>query len=327
MRVVVTDYIEPDLDWEEKQIAALGGALKSYQLKSATSANLAGVLSDAEVVIVNMAKINGSVLNEMKKCKLIIRHGVGYDNIDIPAATEREIQVCYVPDYCADEVAEQAVMLLLAVYRKFGKQIDSMNSSIKKGEWDFSGMGGVKRVRGKKGGLIGCGRIGSRVLTIMRSLGLEVLVCDPYLTKQRQKELRVETLPLDKVISEADLISIHCSLDDSTRHLIGERELSLMKKDAVLVNTARGPLVDAKALANACREGRMAGAGIDVFESEPPKENFELIGLENVILTPHLSWFSEDAAWEIRKKIIEDVERYVKGKPPRFPLNKISANG
>lgn len=327
MRVVVTDYIEPDLNWEEKQVAALGGTLDSYQMKMASSARLVDILSGADVAIVNMAKIDRNVLDGMKKCKLIIRHGVGYDNIDITAATERGIQVCYVPDYCADEVAEQAVMLLLATYRKFGKQIESMSSSIKKGEWDFSGMGGVKRVRGKKGGLIGCGRIGSRVLTIMRSLGLEVMVCDPYLTKQRQEMLEVEVFPLEKVISEADLISIHCSLDDSTRHLIGEGELRLMKKDAVLVNTARGPLVDAKALAKACREKRIAGAGIDVFESEPPRENFELIGLENVIMTPHLSWFSEDAAWEIRKKIIEDVERFTEGKPPRFPLNRINANG
>ena len=327
MRIVVTDYIEPDLDWEEKQVAALGGTLESYQMKSASSAKLAGTLSGADIAIVNMAKIDSTVLDGMKKCKLIIRHGVGYDNIDIPAATERGIQVCYVPDYCADEVAEQAIMLLLATYRKFGKQIESMSSSIRKGEWDFSEMGGVKRVRGKRGGLIGCGRIGSRVLTIMRSLGLEVMVSDPYLTKHQQEELGVKTVSLEQVLSEADLISIHCSLDDSTRHLIGERELSLMKKDAVLVNTARGPLVDANALAKVCREGRLAGAGIDVFESEPPKENFELIGLENVILTPHLSWFSEDAAWEIRKKIIEDVERHVKGEPPRFPLNRVNANG
>ena len=327
MRIVVTDYIEPDLDWEEEQVAALGCTLDSYQMKSASPAKLAGTLAGADIAIVNMAKIDSAVLDGMKKCKLIIRHGVGYDNIDIPAATERGIQVCYVPDYCADEVAEQAIMLLLATYRKFGKQTESMSSSIRNGEWDFSGMGGVKRVRGKKGGLIGCGRIGSRVFAIMRSLGLEVLVSDPYLTKQRQEELGIETVPLEKVLSEADLISLHCSLDESTRHLIGERELNLMKKDAVLVNTARGPLVDAKALARACREGRIAGAGIDVFESEPPKEDFDLIGLKNVILTPHLSWFSEDAAWEIRKKIIEDVQRYVKGEPPRFPLNRVNANG
>ncbi len=327
MKIVVTDYIEPDLHWEKEQVAALGGVLESYQMKSASAAKLADTLSGADVAIVNMAKIDRVVLDGMKKCKLIIRHGVGYENIDIAAATERGIQICYVPDYCADEVAEQAIMLLLATYRKFGKQIESMSSSIRKGEWDFSGMGGVKRVRGKKGGLIGCGRIGSRVLTVMRSLGLEVLVSDPYLTKQQQEELGIKTVPLEKVVSEADLISLHCSLDDSTRHLIGERELSLMKKDAVLVNTARGPLIDARALAKACRMGRIAGAGIDVFESEPPKQNFDLIGLDNVILTPHLSWFSEDAAWEIRKKIIEDVERYVKGEPPRFPLNRVDTNG
>lgn len=327
MKVVVTDYIEPDLAWEEKQISTLGGTLEVHQMKAAAASELAKILSDADIAIVNMARIDSRVLAEMKKCKLIIRHGVGYDNIDIGAATERGIQVGYVPDYCADEVAEQTMMLLLTTYRKFGRQIESMRSSVEKGEWDFSAVDGVKRVRGKKGGLIGCGRIGSRVLQMMRSFGLEVLVCDPYLSRQRQEELKVEPLPLESVISEADLISLHCSLDRETRHLIGEKELSMMKRDAVLVNTARGPLIDAEALSRACKEGRIAGAGIDVFESEPPRKGFGLIGLENVILTPHLSWYSEDAAWEIRRKIVEDVERFVQGKPPRFPLNKVVVNG
>lgn len=161
---------------------------------------------------------------------------------------------------------------------------------------------------------------------MLRGIGTQVLVCDPFLSQGRRKELSIDDSPLETVLAECDLISLHCSLGNSTRHIIGEKELRMMKADAVLVNTARGPLIDARALARACREQWIAGAAIDVFEKEPPKEDSELVGLDNVILTPHLSWYSEDASWEIRKKIMEDVKRFVEGKPPRFPLNSVPSN-
>lgn len=151
------------MDWEKEQISAIGGNLHAYQMKGASASELAKKLSDADIAIVNMAPIDREVLERLSTCRLIIRHGVGYDNIDIDAATRRGIQVCYVPDYCADEVAEQAMMLLLAVYRKLKKQLESMKSSLGKTGWDFSQMGLVKRIHGRKAGLIGCGRIGSRV--------------------------------------------------------------------------------------------------------------------------------------------------------------------
>ena len=323
MKVVITDYIEPDLKREKKEFDNLGLDYEFYQMKHASAGELIEKLVDADIIIVNMAKMNREVLSGLNKCKLIIRHGVGYDNIDINAASKNNITVSYVPDYCMAEVAEQAAMLLLTTYRKFTRQTESMNLSVQKGEWDFSPVVPVRRFSGKNAGLIGCGRIGQKVLKILRGFDTNILVNDPLLSERRKQILGISTVSLEEVLTQADMISIHCTLDSATYHMIGERELRMMKPEAVLVNTARGGIVDADALAKACKEKWIAGAGIDVFEKEPPSEKFPLVGLENVILTPHLSWYSEDAGWDIREKIIEDVRRFVKGEEPRYPVNQL----
>ncbi|MHB8581380.1 MAG: C-terminal binding protein [Ignavibacteriaceae bacterium] len=322
MKVVITDYIEADLEWEKEQFDKLRIEFLIYQMKHALPNQLVEKLIDANIIIVNMAHINREVLSRLNKCKLIIRHGVGYDNIDVKAATEFKIIVSYIPDYCIEEVAEQAAMLLLTAYRKFVLQFESMKLSIGKSEWDFSPVIPVRRLSGKKAGLIGCGRIGKKVLKILRGFDIEVLVYDPLLSEKRLKELGTSRNSLEEVLTQSDMISIHCTLDPTTYHMIGETELKMMKSEAIIVNTARGGIIDAEALAKACKEKWIAGAGIDVYEKEPPPYNFPLIGLENVILTPHLSWYSEDAGWDIRKKIVEDVSRFVNGEKPRFPINQ-----
>jgi D-3-phosphoglycerate dehydrogenase len=272
-----------------------------------------------------MVRMDRDVLRNLPSCKLIIRHGVGYDNVDIEAATEHGIQVCYVPDYCREEVAEQALMLLLLCRRKFTRQQESLEVSVQKGQWDFSGVTPIRRFSGTKAGIVGCGRIGSLVVGMLRGFGIEVMVNDPYLSQRRQDELGLRCMPLDVVLREADMVTVHPALSHETKYMIGERELRMMKPTAIIVNTARGAIVQAEALARACREGWIAGAGIDVFEQEPPDENFVLRGIPNVILTPHLAWYSEDAGMSIREKIMEDVRRFLDGRPPRFPINNVAA--
>lgn len=324
IKVVVTDYIEQDLQWEISKLAEAPVEFYFYQLKHAPAKELIDKIVDADVVIINMARMSRHVLSSLKQCKLVIRHGAGYDNIDIDAATELGIQVCYVPDYCREEVAEQAMMLLLACYRKLNRQLECLETSIQKGQWDFANVIPIRRFSKKTAGIIGCGRIGSIVLQMLRGFNMEVLVSDPYLSERRKAELGITCLPLEKVLSKADMITIHPSLNQTTYHLIAERELRMMKPEAILVNTARGGLVDEQALARACREGWIAGAGIDVFENEPPHHDFILRGIPNIILTPHLAWYSEDAGRSIRKKIMEDVFRFLEGQPPRYPVNKLS---
>jgi D-3-phosphoglycerate dehydrogenase len=323
-RIIVTDYIEPDLDWERRQLAAFPVSLEAHQLKSSPVPEIISTIHEANVLIVNMTRMTKEILQNLHSCRLIIRHGVGFDNVDVAAATDMGIQVCYVPDYCREEVAEQAMMLLLLCRRRFTRQLEALHDSVRKGQWDFSRVVPIHRFSNTRAGLIGCGRIGSLVVNMLRGFGIDVMVHDPYLSERRQAELGLRCIPLERLLPEAEMVSIHASLTPETRAMIGERELRMMKPTAILVNTARGAIVDADALARACREGWIAGAGIDVFEKEPPGTNFVLQGIPNVILTPHLSWYSEDAGWSIREKILEDVCRYLEGRPPRFPVNTVT---
>lgn len=326
-KIVVTDYIESDLGWEREQLAQSPVIFEALQLKFTSQENLLSQIADADALVVNMVGMTREVLRNLHRCKLIIRHGVGYDNIDVPAATDLGIQVCYVPDYCREEVAEQAMMLLLTCRRRFTRQQECLEASVEKGQWDFSRVIPVRRFSGTKAGIVGCGRIGSLVVNMLRGFGIHVMVHDPYLTERRQAELSIRCMPLDELLSHADMVTIHPSLTHETQYMIGERELRLMKPTAILVNTARGAIVDVHALARACKEGWIAGAGIDVFEKEPPDADFVLRGIPNIILTPHLAWYSEDAGWSIREKIMEDIRRYLEGRPPRFPINKPVVKG
>jgi D-3-phosphoglycerate dehydrogenase len=324
-RIVVTDYIEPDLAWEREQLAGCPVTFDAYQLKTATRDDLLGRIGDADILVVNMVKITREVMEQLHSCKLIIRHGVGYDNIDMAGATTLGIQVCYVPDYCREEVAEQAMMLLLLCRRRFTNQLESLADSIAEGAWNFSKVIPVRRFSNSVAGIVGCGRIGSLVVRMLRGFGIEVLVHDPYLSEARQAELGIRCIPLEELLPKADMVTIHPALNRETQYMIGERELRMMKSSAILVNTSRGAIVNAEALARACREGWIAGAGIDVFEQEPPGRNFVLRGIPNIILTPHLAWYSEDAGMSIREKIMEDIRRFLDGRPPRFPINDVGA--
>ncbi|MFH1567771.1 MAG: C-terminal binding protein [Gemmatimonadota bacterium] len=323
IRIVVTDYIEPDLEWEREQLARFPHVTLAYhQLKFAPREELVAAIRDADVVLVNMTAMTADLMDELKRCKLIIRHGVGYDNVDVAAATARGIRVAYEPDYCTDEVAEHAIALMLAAWRKVfvGRRV--LEESSARGRWSFDAIYPIAGLRGKTLGLVGCGRIGGTVLARLQSFGFQFLVCDPYLSEERRRQLSARIVDLDTLLAEADIVSLHAVLNAETRHLIGEAQLRRMKPTAYLVNTARGGLVDAGALARALKEGWIAGAAIDVYEKEPPDPDFPLFGCPNALLAPHLGWYSEEANWSIREKVLEDFVRCIEGRPPRFLINK-----
>ncbi|MDE3000699.1 MAG: C-terminal binding protein [Gemmatimonadota bacterium] len=323
IKIVVTDYIEPDLKWEEEELRKYGHvAFEYHQLKFRPESELVEKIVDADMILVNMVKMTAGVIEKLERCKLILRHGVGYDNVDVSAATKKGIRVAYEPDYCSDEVAEHAITLLLSGWRKLNVGRKILDESSRNGIWDFTEVYPVYSVKGKTVGIIGCGRIGSLTLRKLAGFEVNVLVCDPYLSEERQKELGVQVVDLETVLNEADMITVHASLDDESYHLIGERELRAMKSRAYLVNTARGGLVDADALARALREGWIAGAAVDVYEQEPPDPEMDLFKLENALLAPHLAWYSEEANWSMREKVMEDFVRFIEGRPPRFLINK-----
>lgn len=321
-KVVVTDYVEPDLNWECAEFARRGVAFEYHQLKFAPNERVIEATRDADVVVVNMVKITADIVSAWKKTRLVIRHGVGYDNLDLDALEKAGIAPCYIPDYCAEEVAEQAIALILACGRRLVSSRKVVDDSSARGIWDFKPMIPIFRMGGQTLGILGCGRIGSLVYRKLKSFGFQFLICDPYLTEERKRELGIETVDKETMFRGSDFVTIHTPLSSETRHIVNRETLAMMKPTAYLVNTARGPMVDEAALADALRRGVIAGAGIDVFEREPPPADYPLFGLPNAILTPHLAWYSEDAAWTIRRLIVLEVDRFLAGQPPRYIAKK-----
>jgi D-3-phosphoglycerate dehydrogenase len=323
-KVVVTDYIEPDLNWESEEFARRGVEFEYHQLKFAPDEEVIRATRDADVVVVNMVKITANIVAAWNRTKVVIRHGVGYDNLDLDALERAGIAPCYIPDYCAEEVAEQAIALILACGRRVVSSRKVLDDSAAHGAWDFAPMIPIFRMGGQTLGILGCGRIGSLVYLKLKSFGFKFLICDPYLTEERKRELGIETVDKETMFAGSDFVTIHTPLSSETRHIVNARTLAMMKSTAYLVNTARGPMVDSGALADALKRGVIAGAAIDVFDREPPPLNYPLFGLDNAILTPHLAWYSEDAAWTIRKLIVLEVDRYLAGQPPRYIAKKMN---
>jgi D-3-phosphoglycerate dehydrogenase len=326
IKVVVTDYIEDNLDWEAEKLVERGIIFETYQLKLMPEEDVFAKIKDADIIVVNMVKMTESLISKLKKCRLIIRHGIGYDNVDVNACTKYGIQFAYQPDYCKEDVAEHAIALIFACARKVVKSRKTLEESAKSGQWNFSGLFPIYRLDGKTLGILGTGRIGSRVFRKLKTFGFKIIACDPYIKEHRKKKLEDQGLVyVDKetLFKESDYITVHTPLNDETRHIVNAETLALMKPTAYVVNSSRGPMVDSAALAAAVKNETIAGAAIDVFDVEPPSPDFELFGIENVILTPHIGWASEEAGWEIRESILNDILAAAEGKSARCVVNEI----
>jgi D-3-phosphoglycerate dehydrogenase len=263
----------------------------------------------ADVVFVYHARFTRETIARLNALRVLARCGAGYDNIDVAAARERGIEVVYVPDYGIDDVADHALGLILACARK----IALCDRRVRAGDWPAYGeLAPMRRLRGRTLGLYGYGRIGRNLSEKGRALGLRVLAHDPYVDEA--------TATRDELIGESDFLSIHVPLTEETRHLIGPAELAAMRPGAVLVNTARGPVVDTLALAAALRSGRLAGAGIDVFEEAPLAADHPLRDCETAVLTPHSAAFTEESVTEVRKRSIADALRLLRGERPVNPV-------
>lgn len=322
MKAVVTDYIEDNLDWEAGKLAEAGIEFEAFQLKFKPEEEVVAAIVDADVVVVNMVKMTESLLSKLPKCRLLIRHGIGYDNVDVPACTKLGIQFAYQPDYCKIDVAEHAIALIFACGRKVLWSRQTLDGSSASGQWDFSELFPVYRLEGKKLGIVGVGRIGSRVYQKLGSFGFEFLGHDPYLSDERRAELDgIRFVDKETLFRESDFVTVHTPLNDETRHLVNAETLSWMKPTAYLVNTSRGPMVDADALADALRRKAIAGAAIDVYDVEPPPPSLALFDCPNVILTPHIGWASEEAGLEIRQSILDDILAFADGKTARCVVN------
>ena len=242
---------------------------------------------------------------------MISRYGVGVDSVDLKAATDLGMIVANVPDYCVDEVANQTLSMILTLIRKTA----FFDQKVKSGQWDFHLGIPIHRTQGKILGLIGCGKIGIEVAKRISSFGVKVIAFDPYIEKAHEG---IELKDLDTVLKESDFISIHCPLNDSTRHLIGVREFKKMEKKPILINTSRGPIIDEKVLIQSLKEGLISGAGLDVLEKEPPDSENPLLKMENVILSPHIGFYSEESIRELKRKDSKECLRCPFGKVAKF---------
>lgn len=318
----ITDYIEPDLKFEEQECAKLGVEFHHAQMRNANPAELIEFCKDADIILVNMALFNPDVIAGLANAKVVLRHGIGYDKVTVPAMTEQGIVFANEATASAIDVAEQAIQLMFGTYKKLKIQMKIMEESVGASIWSYKKMIPAYRIEGKVLGIVGCGNIGSHVARKLKSFGLTIKICDPYLTEARVKELGVERLPLEELLKQADIVTIHTPLNDETRHMFHYDTIKLMKKTAILVNTARGPIVSNEGLARALKEGLIAGAGLDVSEDEPPRPGNPLIGLDNVLMTPHAGWYSEEGGWDIRLMIMDDVKAFLEGKAPKYVVNK-----
>jgi D-3-phosphoglycerate dehydrogenase / 2-oxoglutarate reductase len=322
MKVVVTDYIEDNLDWEAKELAKAGLDFSPCQLKFKSEEEVLAAIGDADIILVNMVKMTDSIISRLPRCRLLIRHGIGYDNVDVASCTKHGIPFAYQPDYCTEDVAEHAIALFFACVRKVQEGRASVDRSIGKPQWDFTGVFPISRMQGKTLGILGVGRIGARVAQKLSGFGFRILGHDPYMDAARKSQLAIEWVDRETIFRESDFLTIHTPLNDETRHIVNATTLGLMKRTAFLVNTARGGMVDVDALAATLKAGRLAGAGLDVYDREPPLTDFPVYGMPNVLLTPHTAWASEESGLQIRKNILADMLACAAGKPPRYQVNK-----
>jgi D-3-phosphoglycerate dehydrogenase len=312
--VAVSDSVFPNLDPAREVLAKVGAELRLAP--ETTPEAILQVARSADAALVTYAKITADMIRQMTRCRIIARFGIGVDNVDIAAATSAGIVVTRVPDYCIDEVSDHTLALLLALVRK----IPFANSRAHAGRWEMAAVAPIHRLRGRVLGLVGFGRIPRMVAPKAQAFGLRVLTCDPYVSEEVTTAAGVGKADFAELLKVSDYISIHTPLLPETHHLFNADVFAQMKPTAYLINTARGPIVDEVALAHALDAAQLAGAALDVLWQEPPSGSL-LFGRDNVILTPHTSFYSVESLVELQIKAAEEVVRVLTGQMPRHAVN------
>lgn len=317
--ILITEAL-PLFEEEEKMLRKYGIVKLA---KGLTEEDLIAEIGTANLLMVVYAKITKKIIDSAKNLKGIVRYGIGVDNIDLEAATKRRIVVANVPDYCINAVADHVFALVLALNRK----ILIADHSVRTHAWGtwtspHPKLEGVD-LDNKVFGLIGLGKIGRAVAARAKGFNMKVIAYDPLLnTDIVKKTIGIELVDLDTLLQDSDVVSVHVPLNRDTYRMIRDRELQLMKKTAYIINTARGPIIDETALCKAIRNQWIAGAGIDVYQKEPPDAQNKLFELDNVVLTPHIAYYTEEAIWRLEMSAVKEAVRILKGKLPKNLVNK-----
>ncbi|MBB6670780.1 C-terminal binding protein [Cohnella nanjingensis] len=292
----------------EDRIAAEAGMRIDY-FNGMDTKELPQQVKDADAVIVTLEKFTDDLMSRIPNLKVIGRMGVGTDSLDIEAATRRGIPIINIPDYCIEEVALQAVSLMLAAHRK----VVPANKLVSERRWGMDGIRPIHALSGLTLGLLGMGRIGVKVIEYMRAMVGAIAVYDPYLTPDKAPP-GVKLVSLEELLSESDMISVHCPLSPETRYLINRENIAKMEKKPIVVNVSRGPIIHEEDLLEGLNSGQVRYAALDVLEQEPPEPSHPLLDHPNALITSHIAWYSEEAQVRMRELSIRRVIDYLEGR-------------
>ena len=317
--VVRTDVMSGNIPMSEEieELSRVGA--KVIEGNCLTEDDIIRVAAEAKVLLVVSSQITRRVMEALPRCQAIVRYGIGYDTVDVPAATDNGILVVNVPDFCFEEVSNHAIALVLACAKKF----IFMDRSVKAGRWEEckAAQAPMGSIWGQTLGVIGCGNIGRRVARKAQCFDLRVIGADPFVDKSLAEECGITLVSLEELLRESDYVSVNTLLNADTRHLLGEKEFEQMKSSAYVINTSRGSVIDEPALIKALLEKQIAGAGLDVFEQEPVDPDNQLLKMDNVIALPHTAAFSDASFSRLARSVGQEAARVVSGKWPRNVVN------
>jgi D-3-phosphoglycerate dehydrogenase / 2-oxoglutarate reductase len=272
---------------------------------------------DAEAILIGpRLRFDEERIAALRRCRVIVRYGVGYDNVDVAAATERGIAVAIVPDYCIEEVATHALAMVLALNR----QLAALDHSVREGRWQIGDRPGIRRLSESTLGIVGFGRIGEALGRRALALGMHVVATDTFRPAGEIEASGARAVTLPELLACSDFVSVHAAKSADAPTIIDAAALAQMKPTAYVVNVARGGLVDEVALDEALRSGRLAGAALDILDPEPPPPDAPLLSAPNVLVTPHAAWYSATAIQELRRKAAEEAARVLAGGDALHPV-------
>jgi D-3-phosphoglycerate dehydrogenase len=315
MKIVISDDRFGWNDEEEKALAGLGAELSVASWR--TEDELIEACADADAILVNQAPMTGKIIQNLRKCRVISRYGIGYDNVDIKAAEEQGIWVTTVKGYCTEEVAEHALGMLLSCVRRSPLK----DHAVRTGRWNIKAP--IRRMSGRTLGIMGFGATGRAFWEKVQGFGFSrILIDDHHGGERLLPGMTGEAACFDELISESDFISLHIPLREETRHIINRESIKRMKDGVILINTSRGAVIDEAALVDALVSGKISAAGLDVFEREPLPETSPLLGLENVILTDHSAYYSEEAVSILKTITAMNAREVLEGRIPKNSVNR-----
>jgi len=313
--VVIADSPFETCDKEEGILGKTGARVQKFNCSS--ESQVIDATRNARIVLCDASPITRNVIANLQEAVGIVEYGIGYDNIDVNAATQKGIVVCNVPDFMTSEVADHTVALILTLARKLHHIVPSIRS----GEWNWRKFRPIESLDSMTAGIIGFGNIGRQVASRLSAFGMKIVAYDPYIPAENVQRLGARPATLEQLLTTSDTVSIHVPLTGETRHLIGKKELAMMKKSSILINTSRGRVIDQGALFSSLREKQIGAAGLDVLAREPPDSSDPILTLDNVIITPHIGWYSEQSSSRLQEYAALEAERILTGQTPRHPVN------